>query len=427
MSGRESGEGEGDGAKRDRQLVADERDERRTGRVAFKPRRASERAFAMEKYSAAFKKVARSESRPLLDAPRVARCMARPRERRPRMSRSPEAFSPSTVRYADSPSRASASWSPVTAALGLASDPSDWASPSNSTSSEGDPRDFLERSEAWWRLQDTLGDVDRDDTSPPHRATSLRAVDQTAVRRRLFFLEEEVTLLADRVAHLESHRPAESPAETPAALVAFAAATVASRRADATPANTTSNTASNPSSSEEVVARSGSAASTPSTHSRAAFIDDHLSLTISNLSDVSGCSSFDSTAFPFSASPSRASVETSPVTPRPAADDESSPSYAARAMNDFDFDPLSVHRARGRRLLHPSPIESKPPKGGDGDSPVDSDGGSSFVTAFEFVAASAEDPAWTDRVRRFRKCQEELREVKLELARLRNHEAFFGA
>lgn len=314
----------------------------------------------------------------------------------------------------------------MTAALGLATDPSDWASPSNSTvSSDGDPRDFLERSEAWWRFRDTLGDVDRDDASPPHLDTSLRgAVDQTA--RRLSFLEEEVTLLADRVAHLESHRPAESPAESPVALVAFAAATVASRRADATTANTTANTAANPSSSEEVVARSGSAASTPSTHTCAAFIDDHLSLTISNLSDLSACSSFDSAAFPFSASPSRASAETSPVTPRPPADDESSRSDAARA-NDFDFDPLSVHRARGRRLLHPSPIDSKPPKGGDGDSPVDSDGGSSFVTAFEFVAAAAEDPAWTDRVRRFRKCQEELREVKLELARLRNHEAFFGA
>lgn len=340
------------------------------------------------------------------------------------MSLPPEALSPSTLRFVDSPSRASASWSPVTAALGLATDPSDWASPSNSTvSSDGDPRDFLVRSEAWWCREDTLGDVDRDDASPPHRATTL-LVDQTA--RRLSFLEEEVTSLADRVALLESHHPAESSAESPVALVAFAAATVASRRADATTANTTANTAANPSSSEEVVARSGSAASTPSTHSRAAFIDDHLFLTISNLSDLSACSSFDSAAFPFSASPSRASAETSPVTPRPIADDESSRSDAARA-NDFDFDPLSVHRARGRRLLHPSPIESKPPRGGDGDSPVDSDGGSSFVTVFEFVAAAAEDPAWTDRVRRFRKCQEELREVKLELARLRNHEAFFGA
>jgi hypothetical protein len=426
MSGRESGEGGCDGAKRDRHLVADERDDRRTGRVQTA---ASERAFAVDKYSAslaAFKKVARSESRPLVDAPRVACCMARSRERRPRMSRSPEAFSPSTVRFADSPSRASASWSPVTAALGLATDPSDWASPSNSTvSSDGDPRDFLERSEPWWRREDTLSDADGDDTSPPHRATSLRAVDQTA-RRRLSFLEEEVTFLADRVAHLESHRPAECPAESPGALVAFAAATVAPRRADATTANTAANTTANPSSFEDVAARSGSAASTPSTHSRAAFIDDHLSLTISNLSDLSGCPSFDSAAFPFSASPSRASAETPPTTPQPAADDESSPSAAARA-SDFDFDPLSVHRARGRRLLHPSPIESKPPNGGDGDSPVDSDGGSSFVTAFEFVAASSEDPAWTDRVRRFRKCQEELRDVKLELASLRNHEAFFGA
>ena len=108
----------------------------------------------------------------------------------------------------------------MTAALGLATDPSDWVSPGNSTvSSDGDPRDLRERGEAWWRRQDTLGDVDRDDTSPPDRATSLRVVDQTA-RRRLLFLEEEVTFLADRVAHLESHRPAESPVT----LVAFTSA-----------------------------------------------------------------------------------------------------------------------------------------------------------------------------------------------------------
>ena len=310
----------------------------------------------------------------------------------------------------------------MTAALGLATDPSDWVSPGNSTvSSDGDPRDLRERGEAWWRRQDTLGDVDRDDTSPPDRATSLRVVDQTA-RRRLLFLEEEVTFLADRVAHLESHRPAESPVT----LVAFTSANVASRRADANP-STAAKTAANPSSIEDVQ-KSGSAASTPSARSRAASMDDHISLTISDVSNISACSSFDSAAFPFSASPSRASAETprhSPVTPRPAADDERL-TLDARA-NDFDFDPLRVHRARGRRLLHPSPIETKSPNGGDVDSPVYSDGGSSFVTAFECIAAAAEDPAWTDRVRRFRECQEELREVKLELARLRNHEAFFGA
>ena len=297
----------------------------------------------------------------------------------------------------------------MTAALGLATDPSDWVSPGNSTvSSGGDPRDLRERGEAWWRREDTLGDVDRDDTSPPDRATSLRAVDQTA-RRRLLFLEEEVTFLADRVAHLESHRPAESPVT----LVAFTSANVASRRADANP-STAAKTAANPSSFEDVE-KSGSAVSTPSARSRAASMDDHLSLTISDVSNLSACSSFDSAAFPFSASTSRASAETprhSPVTPR---------------ANDFDFGPLRVHRARGRRLLHPSPIETKSPNGGDVDSPVYSDGGSSFVTAFECIAAAAEDPAWTDRVRRFRKWQEELREVKLELARLRNHEAFFGA
>ena len=297
----------------------------------------------------------------------------------------------------------------MTAALGLATDPSDWVSPGNSTvSSDGDPRDLRERGEAWWRREDTLGDVDRDDTSPPDRATSLRVVDQTA-RRRLLFLEEEVTFLADRVAHLESHRPAESPVT----LVAFTSANVASRRADANP-STAAKTAANPSSFEDVE-KSGSAVSTPSARSRAAKIDDHLSLTISDVSNLSACSSFDSAAFPFSASTSRASAETprhSPVTPR---------------ANDFDFGPLRVHRARGRRLLHPSPIETKSPNGGDVDSPVYSDGGSSFVTAFECIAAAAEDPAWTDRVRRFRECQEELREVKLELARLRNHEAFFGA
>ena len=310
----------------------------------------------------------------------------------------------------------------MTAALGLATDPSDWVSPGNSTvSSDGDPRDLRERGEAWWRREDTLGDVDRDDTSPPDRATSLRVVDQTA-RRRLLFLEEEVTFLADRVAHLESHRPAESPVT----LVAFTSANVASRRADANP-STAAKTAANPSSIEDVQ-KSGSAASTPSARSRAASMDDHISLTISDVSNISACSSFDSAAFPFSASPSRASAETprhSPVTPRPAADDERL-TLDARA-NDFDFDPLRVHRARGRRLLHPSPIETKSPNGGDVDSPVYSDGGSSFVTAFECIAAAAEDPAWTDRVRRFRECQEELREVKLELARLRNHEAFFGA
>ena len=297
----------------------------------------------------------------------------------------------------------------MTAALGLATDPSDWVSPGNSTvSSGGDPRDLRERGEAWWRREDTLGDVDRDDTSPPDRATSLRAVDQTA-RRRLLFLEEEVTFLADRVAHLESHRPAESPVT----LVAFTSANVASRRADANP-STAAKTAANPSSFEDVE-KSGSAVSTPSARSRAAKIDDHLSLTISDVSNLSACSSFDSAAFPFSASTSRASAETprhSPVTPR---------------ANDFDFGPLRVLRARGRRLRHPSPIETKSPNGGDVDSPVYSDGGSSFFTAFECIAAAAEDPAWTDRVRRFRKCQEELREVKLELARLRNHEAFFGA
>ena len=307
----------------------------------------------------------------------------------------------------------------MTAALGLATDPSDWVSPGNSTvSSGGDPRDFRERGEAWWRREDTLGDVDRDDTSPPDRATSLRAVDQTA-RRRLLFLEEEVTFLADRVAHLESHRPAESPVT----LVAFTSANVASRRADANP-STAAKTAANPSSFEDVE-KSGSAASTPSARARAASTDDHLSLTISDVSNLSACSSFDSAAFPFSASPSHASAETprhSPVTPSPSAERLT---LDARA-NDFDFDPLRVHRARGRRLLHPSPIETKSPNGGDVDSPVYSDGGSSFVTAFECIAAAAEDPAWTDRVRRFRECQEELREVKLELARLRNHEAFFG-
>lgn len=305
----------------------------------------------------------------------------------------------------------------MTAALGLATDPSDWVSPGNSTvSSGGDPRDLRERGEAWWRREDTLGDVDRDDTSPPDRATSLRAVDQTA-RRRLLFLEEEVTFLADRVAHLESHRPAESLVT----LVAFTSANVASRRADANP-STAAKTAANPSSFEDVE-KSGSAVSTPSARSRAASMDDHLSLTISDVSNLSACSSFDSAAFPFSASPSRASAESLPVTPSPSAERST---LDARA-NDFDFDPLRVHRARGRRLLHPSPIETKSPNGGDVDSPVYSDGGSSFVTAFECIAAAAEDPAWTDRVRRFRKCQEELREVKLELARLRNHEAFFGA
>ena len=231
----------------------------------------------------------------------------------------------------------------MTAALGLATDPSDWVSPGNSTvSSGGDPRDFRERGEAWWRREDTLGDVDRDDTSPPDRATSLRAVDQTA-RRRLLFLEEEVTFLADRVAHLESHRPAESPVT----LVAFTSANVASRRVDANP-STAAKTAANPSSFEDVE-KSGSAASTPSARARAASTDDHLSLTISDVSNLSACSSFDSAAFPFSASPSRASAESLPVTPSPSAERLT---LDARA-NDFDFDPLRVHRARGRRLLHP--------------------------------------------------------------------------